>query len=65
MERTDLFREHLQQRQRDAADALEETGFETLVISSGEAYTYFADDADAPRMSVTVMVLSCSSRGRK
>jgi Xaa-Pro dipeptidase len=43
-----LFDEHILVRERKAADALESTGFDTLVISSGEPYTYFADDNDAP-----------------
>jgi Xaa-Pro dipeptidase len=43
-----LFLDHLKTRQASAEEALGRTGFDSLVISSGEAYTYFADDNDAP-----------------
>ena len=43
-----LFNHHLAERQRTTAEALAETGFDALVISSGKVYTYFADDHDAP-----------------
>ncbi len=42
-----LFHEHILERQKKAADALERTGFDALVLSSGEPYTYFADDNNA------------------
>ena len=48
MELQPLFDAHLRERLAYAETALAATGFEALVISSGEAYTYFADDADAP-----------------
>jgi len=43
-----LFNHHLAERQRTTAEALAETGFDALVISSGKVYTHFADDHDAP-----------------
>ncbi|WP_243288171.1 Xaa-Pro dipeptidase [Geothrix terrae] len=43
-----LFHAHIAERQRTAAEALAETGFDALVISSGQVYTHFADDQDAP-----------------
>jgi Xaa-Pro dipeptidase len=45
---TALFHDHLLVRQRTTAEALAQTGFDTLVISSGQVYTHFADDQDAP-----------------
>jgi Xaa-Pro dipeptidase len=48
MSLADLYRAHVAER-RDRLDAaLAATGFDTLVLSSGEPYTYFADDQDAP-----------------
>jgi Xaa-Pro dipeptidase len=43
-----LFQRHIADRQRTTAEALAQTGFEALVISSGKVYTHFADDQDAP-----------------
>jgi Xaa-Pro dipeptidase len=43
-----LFREHVAERQRKAAEALRGTEFDALVFSSGSPHTYFADDWDAP-----------------
>ena len=43
-----LFHAHIAERQRTTAEALNQTGFEALVISSGKAYTHFADDQEAP-----------------
>lgn len=48
MDLKSLFDTHLRERLAYAEKALAATGFEALVISSGEAYTYFADDEDAP-----------------
>ncbi|MBP1771280.1 MAG: Xaa-Pro dipeptidase [Holophagaceae bacterium] len=48
---TDLaaaFQAHIADRQRTTEEALEQTGFDALVISSGKVYTHFADDQDAP-----------------
>ncbi len=43
-----LFQAHLAERLRTTTEALGQTGFEALVISSGKVHTYFADDQDAP-----------------
>ncbi len=43
-----LFLHHLRERQAYLERALAATGFEALVISSGQPYTHFADDQDAP-----------------
>jgi len=43
-----LFLDHLNERLTYTEKALEATGFASLVISSGEPFTYFADDVDAP-----------------
>ncbi|HLP30418.1 MAG TPA: hypothetical protein VK150_03585, partial [Geothrix sp.] len=48
---TDLaaaFQAHIADRQRTTEEALAQTGFDALVISSGKVYTHFADDQDAP-----------------
>lgn len=42
-----LFRDHLAQRMKDAEAALARTGFESLVISGGVHFDYFADDREA------------------
>ena len=43
-----LFHQHIADRQRTTEEALAQTGFDVLVISSGKVYTHFADDQDAP-----------------
>jgi len=43
-----LFHDHLNERMRWVSATLEATGYETLIISSGEPFTYFADDQEAP-----------------
>ena len=43
-----LFQAHIAERQRTTSEALAQTGYDTLVISSGQVYTHFADDQDAP-----------------
>jgi Xaa-Pro dipeptidase len=45
---TDLFPGHLRTRLDYAEKALAAMGFDALVISSGQPFTYFADDQDAP-----------------
>jgi len=60
---TQLFHEHILERQRKAADALSKTGFDALVISSGAPYTYFADDNDAPFHSVAHFAHWCPIPG--
>jgi Xaa-Pro dipeptidase len=48
MSLTELFLEHLKERLAYAERAMDANGFDSLVISSGRAFTYFADDQDAP-----------------
>ncbi len=45
---TSLYAEHIGERQRKVEAALTSAGYDALVISSGKAFTYFADDQDAP-----------------
>lgn len=44
----ELFQNHLNERQSKLGEALEATGFDALVLSSGAPTAYFADDQDAP-----------------
>ena len=44
----ELFSGHIKRIQAETEKALEATGHESLVISSGAPFTYFADDQDAP-----------------
>ena len=44
----DLYAEHLARLAASTARALEETGFDRMVVHSGVPFTYFADDNDAP-----------------
>ncbi len=48
MELATLFDRHLARLQPETERALAETGFPSLVISSGAPLTYFADDQEAP-----------------
>ncbi|MBK8792323.1 MAG: Xaa-Pro dipeptidase [Holophaga sp.] len=48
MDLKSLFLDHLKERLAYAEQALAANGFDALVISSGAAYTHFADDQDAP-----------------
>lgn len=43
-----LFEAHVAERQQKLERALDSTGFDALVVSSGAPFTYFADDQDAP-----------------
>jgi Xaa-Pro dipeptidase len=43
-----LFSQHVERLQVEAEKALADTGFLSLVVSSGAPFTYFADDRDAP-----------------
>src|SRR5262245_46031927 len=45
---TSLYADHVAERQRTVEAALQASGFDALVISSGKPFTYFADDQDAP-----------------
>lgn len=44
----DLFQAHIARRGERLTEALTATGFDSLVLSSGEPHTYFADDVQAP-----------------
>jgi Xaa-Pro dipeptidase len=48
MELAVLFSRHVERLQAEAEKALADTGFGSLVVSSGAPFTYFADDRDAP-----------------
>ena len=43
-----LFSQHVERLQVETEKALGDTGFDSLVVSSGAPFTYFADDRDAP-----------------
>ena len=43
-----LFSQHVERLQVETEKALADTGFASLVVSSGAPFTYFADDRDAP-----------------
>jgi Xaa-Pro dipeptidase len=43
-----LYPDHVATRRAQAAEALEASGFDAVVLSSGHAFRYFADDMDAP-----------------
>ncbi|MBI4911685.1 MAG: Xaa-Pro dipeptidase [Acidobacteria bacterium] len=58
-----LFSEHLAERLAWASRALADTGYEALVISSGQPYTHFADDQEAPFRSTPHFVHHCPLRG--
>ena len=48
MDLSTLFSRHVERLQAETEKALAETRFDSLVISSGAPFTYFADDRDAP-----------------
>ena len=48
MELEGLFSKHVARLQAETEKALGETGLDSLVLSSGMPFTYFADDRDAP-----------------
>jgi len=43
-----LFASHVARLQAETEKTLSQTGYESLVLSSGAPFTYFADDKDAP-----------------
>jgi Xaa-Pro dipeptidase len=43
-----LFDQHVARLREETEKALDEAGFDSLVVSSGAPFTYFADDRDAP-----------------
>jgi Xaa-Pro dipeptidase len=48
MELDDLFSKHVARLQAETEKALGEVGLDSLVLSSGIPFTFFADDRDAP-----------------
>jgi Xaa-Pro dipeptidase len=44
----ELYSRHVARLQTETEPALVQTGFSSLVVSSGAPFTYFADDRDAP-----------------
>jgi Xaa-Pro dipeptidase len=48
MDLATLFSQHAKRLQAETEKALAVTGFDSLVITSGAPFTYFADDQDAP-----------------
>src|SRR5512145_576891 len=47
MDMARTFARHVERLQKEAERSLAETGFDSLVVSSGAPHTYFADDQDA------------------
>ena len=48
MDLAPLFSRHVERLQSETEKALADAGFDSLVVSSGAPFTYFADDSDAP-----------------
>ncbi len=63
MDMTSLFADHLAIRQRSLEEVLHRAGFDSLVISSGEVYTHFQDDQDAPFHTVPHFAHWCPLQG--
>lgn len=58
-----LFSDHIDARQRALVQTLPRTGFDTLVLSSGEVHTHFQDDQDAPFHTVPHFAHWCPLEG--
>lgn len=63
MDLKQLFAAHLEERLAWAGKGMAETGYDALVISSGQPYTHFSDDQDAPFRSVPHFLHHCPLRG--
>ena len=48
MDAADLFSKHVSRLQSETEKWLGESGFDSLVVSSGAPFTFFVDDRDAP-----------------
>ena len=59
----ELFLDHLDARQAYAEKAMAAHGFDSLIISSGTPFTYFADDQDAPFVAVPHFRHYCPIKG--
>ncbi|HLO68529.1 MAG TPA: Xaa-Pro dipeptidase [Holophaga sp.] len=58
-----LFRAHLRERMAWLEKALAANGFDALVVSAGQPFTYFADDQDAPFNTVPHFRHYCPVKG--
>jgi Xaa-Pro dipeptidase len=63
MDLTALFLDHLKTRLACTGKALAATGFDALVLSSGQPYTHFADDHEAPFHAVPHFRHHCPIEG--
>jgi Xaa-Pro dipeptidase len=63
MDLAPLFARHVERLQVETEEALAETGFDSLVVSSGAPFTFFADDRDAPHEPVPHFAHWCPLRG--
>ena len=63
MELDSLFSKHVARLQKETEKALGEVGLDSLVLSSGVPFTFFADDRDAPFESVPHFAHWCPLTG--
>jgi Xaa-Pro dipeptidase len=63
MDLATLFEQHVRRLQAETEKALAEAGFDSLVVSSGAPFTYFADDRDAPHEPTPHFAHWCPLRG--
>ena len=63
MDLAPLFTRHVERLRVETEKALAETGFDSLVVSSGSPFTFFADDRDAPHEPVPHFAHWCPLRG--
>jgi len=63
MDPAPLFEQHVRRLQTETEKALAEAGFDSLVVSSGVPFTYFADDRDAPHEPTPHFAHWCPLRG--
>ena len=63
MDLAELFSSHAQRLQAETEKALAATGHDSLVLSSGAPFTYFADDQDAPFKSTPHFAHWCPLEG--
>ncbi|MEE8217589.1 MAG: hypothetical protein V3S03_01340, partial [Vicinamibacteria bacterium] len=63
MELDGLFSKHVERLQAETENALGEAGLDSLVLSSGTPFTFFADDRDAPFEPVPHFAHWCALSG--
>lgn len=63
MDLAGLYREHLNQRLGELEAVLAATGFDSLAVSSGAPFRYYADDHDAPFQGVPFFRSYCPLEG--